>query len=108
MITNFNDFTLNHTTSYHRLSRDAKGQIPCPYHNPPDSCKKEYKDSKQGNRSLNTHLGVEHLDKSLDELKGHVRGTYAEFSSDAGGQKTLETSIKRRFEEIDRMWAEKQ
>jgi uncharacterized C2H2 Zn-finger protein len=95
MITHFNDFTLNHTTSYHQLSPDAEekqsknGRLNCP------SCGENYKDNKDGKTRLVNHVIKKHLDDP--NVKNHISNLL-----------TDENAIKNRHEEIDRRLAEKQ
>jgi hypothetical protein len=99
MITNFNDFTLNHTTSYHQISPDAEeeqskkkkkeGRLICPL------CNVDHIDTANGKTRLVKHVIDEHLDDP--NVKDHISNIL-----------TNENAIRQRHEEIDQKLAEKQ
>jgi citrate synthase len=108
MITNFNDFTLNNTTSHHQLLPDAKevqsaknskDHLQCPF------CeRKPYKDNRMGQLAYNGHLVDEHWDKP--NVKDAFKFLTEKESTTTQGQKSSNRALKRRHEQIDEKLAE--
>jgi hypothetical protein len=82
MITNFNDFTLNHTTSHHQLSPDAEEEhrIKCLLCE--DAGKvKDFPNNNGGKNSHRGHVAGDHWGDDKDKLKGYVDSLFKKDAS---------------------------
>jgi hypothetical protein len=97
MITNFNDFTLSHTTSHQfspgsNVKQSDKTRLQCPL------CPKTKPDNEQGKQKFRSHLAEHWKD---DKVKVYLDPLYTNTASTPSAQAVSDHAREKMFKKID-------